>query len=133
MRSMNEATLIGYVGGNPEIRVLSSGDDVANFSLATNERYTDSDGEVHETTEWHRIVGFRGVARVVRDYVRKGQPLMVRGKIRTRQWEDSNGVGHQVREIVLSGPAALINLLPSGSAVEAEDGAAEPPVEEAVA
>ena len=133
MRSMNEATLIGYVGGNPETRVLSSGDDVANFSLATNERYTDSDGEVHETTEWHRVVAFRGVARVVRDYVRKGHPLMVRGKIRTREWKDSNGVLHQAREIVLGGPAALINLLPSGSAVEAEDGAPEPPVEEAVA
>ena len=133
MRSMNEATLIGYVGGNPETRVLSSGDDVANFSLATNERYTDSNGEVHETTEWHRVVAFRGVARVVRDYVRKGQPLMVRGKIRTREWDDANGARHQAREIVLSGPAALINLLPSGSAVEAEDGAAEPPVEEAVA
>ncbi len=133
MRSMNEATLIGYVGGNPETRVLSSGDDVANFSLATNERYTDSDGEVHETTEWHRVVAFRGVARVVRDYVRKGHPLMVRGKIRTREWKDSNGVPHQAREIVLGGPAALINLLPSGSAVEAEDGAPEPPVEEAVA
>ena len=133
MRSMNEATLIGYVGGNPECRALPSGDDVANFTLATNEKYTDSNGEEQEATEWHRIVAFKGLAGVVRDYVRKGQPVLVRGKIRTRQWEDSEGARRISREIVLAGPGALINLLPSGSAMEPEEGAEGPPMEEAVA
>ena len=133
MRSMNEATLIGYVGGDPECRDLPSGVEVANFTLATNERYVSSEGEDKESTEWHRIVAFKGLARVVRDYVRKGQPLLVRGKIRTRDWQDGEGAKRRSREIVLAGPGALINLLPSGSAVEPEEGSEEPPMEEAAA
>ena len=133
MRSMNEATLIGHVGGDPEYRELSSGVEVANFSLATNERYTGSDGEERESTEWHRIVAFRGLAGVVRKHVRKGQPLLVRGKIRTRDWEDGEGAKRRSREIVLAGPGALLNMLPSGSAVEPEEGAEEPAMEEAAA
>ena len=133
MRSMNEATLIGYVGGDPECRDLPSGVEVANFTLATNERYLSSGGEEKESTEWHRIVAFKGLARVVRDYVRKGQPVLVRGKIRTRDWKDGEGAKRRSREIVLAGPGALINLLPSGSAMEPEEGSEEPPMEEAVA
>ena len=132
MRSMNEATLIGYVGSDPECRALQSGDDVANFTLATNEKYTDSNGEARESTEWHRIVAFKGLAGVIRDYVKKGQPVLVRGKIRTRQWDDQEGARRVSREIVLVGPGALLNLLPSGSVVEPEEGAAAP-AEEAVA
>ena len=131
MRSMNEATLIGHVGGDPEYRELPSGVVMANFSLATNERYTSSDGEQKESTEWHRIVAFRGLAGVVRKHVRKGQPLLVRGKIRTREWEDSEGAKRRSREIVLADPTALLNMLPSGSAVEPEEGAEEPAIEEA--
>ena len=133
MRSMNEATLIGHVGGDPECRTLQSGDEVANFSLATNERYTDSNGEERESTEWHRIVAFKGLAGVIREYVRKGQPLLVRGKIRTRQWDDQEGARRVSREIVLVGPDALLNLLPAGSAMDPEEGAEEPSAEEAVA
>ncbi|MDE0059594.1 MAG: single-stranded DNA-binding protein [Defluviicoccus sp.] len=133
MRSMNEAMLIGHVGGDPECRTLQSGDEVANFTLATNERYTDAKGEERESTEWHRIVAFKGRARVIRDYVRKGQPLLVRGKIRTRQWEDQEGARRVSREIVLAGPSAVLNLLPSGSAMEPEEGGEEPAAEEEAA
>ena len=120
MRSKNEATLIGHVGGNPEVRELPSGDTLARFSLATNERFRDSSGEEQERTEWHRIVAFKGLADVVGKYVRKGDPLYVRGTIRTNEFTDSEGAKRQVKEIVLGGPGAEINLLGSGGPAEAE-------------
>ena len=132
MRSMNEATLIGHVGGNPEVRTLPGGGEVASFRLATNESYKDSAGEVRESTEWHTIVAFKGLARAVRDYVRKGRPVLVRGRIRTREWDDKEGARRVAREIVLAGPGAVLNLLGSGAEAETGEGAAEAPAEEAL-
>ena len=128
MRSMNEVMLVGNVGGNPEVRMMPSGDEVAKFSLATNERYKDAAGEEKEVTEWHNVVVFKGLARIVREYVRKGSPLMVRGKIRTNRWEDSDGAKRERKEIVLGGPSSLINLLPSGSGGPEPEVAEPPPV-----
>lgn len=132
MRSMNEVTLMGHVGGNPEVRTMPSGDEVANFSLATNERFKNSAGEEVERTEWHRIAAFRGLAKVVREYVRKGDPLMVRGTIRTREWEDSDGAKRQTKEIVLGGPSAMINLLGSAAAEATGNGGGGMPEEDGV-
>lgn len=130
MRSKNEVTLIGHVGGNPDVRELPSGDELARFSLATNERFRDSNGEEQERTEWHRIVAFKGLAGLVRQYVRKGDPLYVRGKIRTNEYTDGDGVKRQAKEIVLAGPGAEINFLGSGGSAEAEDAGEESPGEE---
>lgn len=122
MRSKNEVTLIGHVGGNPETRELPSGDMLARFSLATNERYRDSNGEDRERTEWHRIVAFKGLAELVTQYVRKGDPLYVRGKMRTSAYTDREGVKREATEVVLAGPGAELNFLGSGGSAEAEDG-----------
>ena len=125
MRSKNEVTLIGHVGGNPEVRELPGGGELARFSLATNERFRDSSGEEQERTEWHRIVAFKGLAGLVRQYVRKGDPLYVRGKIRTNEYTDGDGVKRQAKEIVLAGPGAEINFLGSGGSAEAEEAGEE--------
>ena len=122
MRSKNEVTLIGHVGGNPDTRELPSGDKLARFSLATNERYRDSNGEDQERTEWHRIVAFKGIADLVTEYVRKGDPVYVRGKIRTNVYTDREGVKREATEIVLGGPGAEIIFLGAGGTAEAEDG-----------
>lgn len=122
MRSKNEVTLIGHVGGNPETRELPSGDMLARFSLATNERYRDSNGEDRERTEWHRIVAFKGLAELVTQYVRKGDPLYVRGKMRTSAYTDREGVKREATEVVLAGPGAELNFLGAGGSAEAEDG-----------
>ena len=122
MRSKNEVTLIGHVGGNPETRELPSGDTLARFSLATNERYRDSNGEDRERTEWHRIVAFKGLAELVTQYVRKGDPLYVRGKMRTSAYTDREGVKREATEVVLAGPGAELNFLGAGGSAEAEDG-----------
>ena len=122
MRSKNEVTLIGHVGGNPETRELPSGDTLARFSLATNERYRDSNGEDQERTEWHRIVAFKGLAELVTQYVRKGDPLYVRGKMRTSAYTDREGVKREATEVVLAGPGAELNFLGSTGSAEADDG-----------
>lgn len=92
MAGLNKVMLIGNVGGDPEIRTLPSGSKVANFSLATSESYTDRNGQKQTQTEWHRIEIWDGLAGIIEQYVRKGDPLFVEGKIRNEKWTDQNGV-----------------------------------------
>jgi single-strand DNA-binding protein len=88
---MNIVTLIGNVGADPEIRYTQSGDPIANVRLATTEKWKNKEGEKQEQTEWHRLVFFGGVAKVVRDYVGKGDKLAVAGKIHYSEWTDKDG------------------------------------------
>ena len=111
MMTMNKATLLGHAGRNPEMRKLPSGDDVAQFSLATTERFRRKDDTVGESTEWHRIVAFGGAAEVVRKLVRKGDPVLVEGRIVSRSWTDKSGAERRATEIVVGGPRGLINVL----------------------
>lgn len=111
MLTMNRATVLGYAGRNPEIRTLSSGGEVALFSLATTERFTRKDDTVGESTEWHSIVAFGGAAEAVRKLVRKGDPVLVEGRISTRSWTDKKGVERRITEIVVAGPQARVNVL----------------------
>lgn len=87
-KSVNKVILVGNVGKDPEVRYSQSGTPVANFSLATNERFKDRDGEWQERTEWHSIVAWQRLAEIVGEYVSKGSKLYVEGKIQTSSWED---------------------------------------------
>ncbi|MEG1684655.1 MAG: single-stranded DNA-binding protein [Bacteroides sp.] len=99
--SVNKVILIGNVGKDPEVRYLDSGVAVANLTLATSDRaYTLANGtQVPERTEWHNIVLWRGLAEVAEKYVHKGDKLYIEGKIRTRSYDDPNGVKRYVTEI----------------------------------
>ncbi len=88
--SLNKVMLIGNVGKDPDIRHLENDAVVANFTLATTERYRDKSGNWQEQTEWHNIVCWRGLAERVEKYVKKGTQLFVEGKIRTREWVDQS-------------------------------------------
>lgn len=81
--------LIGNAGKDPEIRFLETPErpKVAQFTLATTERYKAKDGSLQELTEWHNIVAWRGMANIVEKYVRKGSQIFIEGKLRTRSWE----------------------------------------------
>lgn len=118
MLSMNRATLVGRAGGDPEIRKLASGEDVVRFSLATTERFTRRDDTAGQSTEWHSIVAFGAAAEAVRTRVRKGDPVLVEGRIATRSWKDRTGSLRHTTEIVVAGPRGQINVLsrrsPSG-------------------
>jgi single-strand DNA-binding protein len=100
--NLNKVQLIGRVGKNPEVRNLDGGNKVANFTLATSEKWTDKQGEKHETTEWHNIVTWKNLAGVVEGYVKKGDLLYVEGKLTTRSWDDKEGNKRYVTEIQCS-------------------------------
>ena len=99
--SLNKVQLIGNVGKDPEVRYLDSGVAVATFPLATTDRaYTLPNGtKVPERTEWHNIVLWRGWAETAEKYVRKGDKLYIEGKIRSRSYDDQNGVKRYIVEI----------------------------------
>ena len=84
---INKVSLVGNVGRDPEIRSTQSGTQVANFTLATNERKRDPNGEWTDHTEWHRIVVWGRTVNVVEQYVNKGRQLYIEGVLRTREWE----------------------------------------------
>ena len=111
MMTMNRATLVGFAGKNPEIRKLPSGDDAAQFSLATTERFRRKDDTVGEATQWHTIVAYGAAAEVVRTRVRKGDPVLVEGRIATRSWEDKAGNERRAIEIVVAGRGGTVNVL----------------------
>lgn len=99
--SVNKVILIGNVGKEPEVRYYDNGGAVANFSLATTERgYTAANGtQVPDRTEWHNIVLWRGLAEIAEKYIHKGSKIYIEGKIRTRSYEDQQGVRKYVTEI----------------------------------
>ncbi len=95
--------LIGNVGRDPEVRYLDGqggSTKVAQFTLATTERYRDRNNELRENTEWHNIVAWRGNADVCERYVKKGTQLYIEGRIRTRSWDDQTGNKRYTTEIV---------------------------------
>ena len=99
--SVNKVILIGNVGKDPDVRYLDSGVAVATFSLATTERgYTLQNGtQVPDRTEWHNIVLWRGLAQTAEKYVHKGDKLYIEGKIRSRSYDDQNGIKRSIVEI----------------------------------
>lgn len=98
---INKVILVGNVGADPEIRHLNDGLSVARVRLATSETYTDKNGQSVTNTEWHRLVIWRGLAKVVEQYVKKGQMLYVEGKITTSSY-DKNGETRYSTDIVVS-------------------------------
>lgn len=99
--SVNKVILVGNVGKDPEIKYFDNDNVKANFPLATSERgYSAANGtQVPERTEWHNIVCWRGLAQVVEKFVRKGSQLYIEGKIRTRSYDDQNGVKRYITEV----------------------------------
>lgn len=100
MGSLNRVSLIGYLGANPDSRFMPDGTHVANISVATTETWKDKNGDKQERTEWHRVVFFAGLADVVCEYLEKGAQAYVEGKLRTRKWEDKQGVERFSTEVV---------------------------------
>ena len=100
MAGVNKVILVGNLGKDPEVKYLDSGVAVANFSLATTENYKNKEGEKVSQTEWHNIVLWRGLAEVAEKYLKKGASVYVEGKIKTRKWEDKEGITRYSTEIL---------------------------------
>jgi single-strand DNA-binding protein len=100
MRGVNKVILIGNLGRDPEIRYTTSGQAVANFTVATTEVRTNKDGKRDEFTEWHRIVAWGRLAEICGEYLSKGKTVYVEGTLRTRTWEDKEGKKRWTTEVV---------------------------------
>ncbi len=98
--SVNKVILIGNVGKDPEIRHLENGTPVCTLPLATSESYTNKMGEKVSNTDWHNIVLWRGLADIASKYVKKGSQIFIEGRIKTRSYDDKDGIKRYVTEIV---------------------------------
>jgi len=96
---INKVILIGRLGADPEIRYTPSGAEVATFRIATSESWTNKSGEKEERTEWHRIVAWRGLAKICGEFLSKGKLVYVEGRLRTRSWEDRDGNKRTTTEV----------------------------------
>src|SRR5450830_1063992 len=100
MASVNKVIIVGNLGRDPEIRTFPSGDQVANVTIATTDRWKDKQsGEMKEATEWHRVVFNGRLAEIAGQYLRKGSQVYVEGSLRTRKWTDQAGVEKYSTEI----------------------------------
>jgi single-strand DNA-binding protein len=96
----NKVQLIGNLGQDPEIINLADGKKIAKFSIATQDRYKNKQGEMVNDTQWHRIVAFNTTANIISEYVKKGNKVGVEGKLVTRVWDDKEGNKRYTTEVV---------------------------------
>lgn len=101
MSDLNQCQFIGRLGKDPEIRYAPSGDAVANFSVASSQKWKDKNGEKQEKTEWVRLVAFGKLAEIVGEYLKKGAQVYVSGRMQTRKYTDKDGVERYTTEVVL--------------------------------
>ena len=99
MASLNKCLFIGNLTAAPEIRTMPNGEQVANFSIALNEKYKAKDGNIVENVEYVRIVLYRRLAEIAGQYLTKGSQVYVEGRLKTRKWQDNNGLVRYTTEI----------------------------------
>jgi len=100
MASVNKAILIGNLGKDPEIRYTPSGQAVASFSIATTRKWRDKDGQPQEQTDWHNIVVWGRMAETAKEYLAKGRPVYIEGRIQNRSYDDKEGNKRYISEVV---------------------------------
>ena len=101
MKSVNKVILIGNLGKDPEVKYTPQGTPVAKFSLATNERYKDKDGNWQDRTEWHNIVLWQRLAEIAGEYLKKGGKVYIEGRLQTHSWDDKqSGQKKYMTEII---------------------------------
>lgn len=125
---VNRVFLIGRLGKDPELRYTTSGTPVASFSMATDERWVDSEGNRQTRTEWHRIVVWRRLAEICGQYLKKGKLVFIEGRLQTREWDDRDGNKRRTTEIEASNMQMLD---PKGSAPRSVPEATSPAVDTA--
>lgn len=96
---VNKAMMVGRLGNDPELRYTPDGKAVANFSIATSEKWKDKGGEMVEKTEWIRVVAWGKLAEIIGQHVRKGSMIYVEGPLQTRQWQGKDGSTNYTTEL----------------------------------
>ena len=133
---VNKVILVGNLGKDPEVRYTPSGQAVANFTIATNENWTDKQGQKQERTEWHRIVVWGKVAELCGEYLSKGRQVYIEGRLQTREWNNKEGVKQYTTEVVANPVGGVVFLSggerggargAKGAGAPADDFGAPPP------
>ena len=99
MSSVNKIFLLGNCGQEPQVKVFDNGDSITTFSLATSDQWTDKQGEKRESTEWFTCVAYRQLAKIAADFVKKGSKVFVEGRIKTRSWDNKEGIKQYRTEV----------------------------------
>lgn len=100
MASVNKVILIGNLGKDPETRYMSNNKAVTNITVATTDTWKDKNGDKQEKTEWHRVTLYRRLAEIAGEYLKKGKPVYIEGRLETRKWTDKEGVEHYTTAII---------------------------------
>ena len=100
MASVNKVILVGNLGRDPEVRYMPNGEAVCNFSIATTDNWKDKSGAKQERTEWHNIVMYRKLAEIAGEYLKKGRPVYIEGRLQTRKWQTKEGQDRYTTEII---------------------------------
>jgi single-strand DNA-binding protein len=136
MASVNKVILIGNLGADPEMRTTAAGESVCSLRLATTDKWKDkANGEAREATEWHRVVLYRRLAEIAGEYLKKGSPVYVEGRLRTRKWQDKDGKerftteieGNELKMLGSKSSGAESKPAPSTRPTTASSGTALPP------
>jgi len=129
--SLNRAMVIGYLGHDPETRLLASGQPVVNFSVATDEFFTDKNGEKQERTEWHSIVAFSRLGEICAEHLKRGRQVFVEGRLRTREYEAKNNGGKRQRTEIIASRVQFLGARPVQDTAEAAAEVPAPPSDDA--
>jgi single-strand DNA-binding protein len=127
MASVNKVIVLGNLGRDPETRYTADGAAITNVSIATTRRYKDASGQQQEETEWHRVAFFGRLAEIAGEYLRKGRPVYVEGRLRTRKWQDKDGQDRYTTEIVAENMQLLGSREGMGGGGDFEGGADDRP------
>ena len=128
MASVNKVILIGNLGRDPETRYTADGAAITNITIATSDRWKDkASGEMKESTEWHKVAFFGRLAEIAGEYLKKGRPVYVEGRLRTRKWQDKEGQDRYTTEIVAENMQMLGSREGMGGGGADFDGGSEEP------
>jgi len=119
MSSVNKVILVGNLGRDPETRYAADGGAITNISIATTSTWKSKTGEKQEATEWHRIAFFGKLAEIAGEYLKKGSSVYVEGKLRTRKWQDKEGLDKYTTEIIADS-MQMLGGKPAGGGAAAE-------------
>jgi single-strand DNA-binding protein len=122
MRGVNKVTLIGNLGKDPEFITIDGNIPVVKFPLATTESYKDKLGNLQSQTEWHTVVFWRGLAELAKKYLHKGSFIYVEGRLRTRSWDDKEGIRKYATEVVGDNLIMLDKKADTSNSADAVDG-----------
>jgi single-strand DNA-binding protein len=128
MASVNKVILIGNLGADPETRYSTEGAAITNIRMATTDRWKDkSSGEMREQTEWHRVVFFGRLAEIAGEYLKKGAPVYIEGRLRTRKWTDKEGNDRYTTEVTADAMQLLGSRGGAGEPAMRDSGGESPP------